>query len=148
MFTKGRFVAESFTSSYLGTLRARSSRACGLSALAILFLLAACTSGRIAAGRKSDAASAASRAKGNLLATSSPDATSHLSEKMLPAIRQELVVGKYTKAHQDLAMVVEHCGVALRRLPIISLFQASRSSPNPATRDGGVRHGSRRDLFN
>jgi hypothetical protein len=115
MFCKRRFAAEdiskkkaSFTSSCLATTRARGSRACRLSALPILFLLAACTSGRIAAGRKSDAASAGSRAKGNLPATSTPGAPSHVSEKMLPAIRQELVAGEYTKAHQDLAMVVEH----------------------------------------
>jgi len=114
MFSKGGLAAEDisrekerFPSSRLTRPRANGSGACTcrLSALAILVLLAACMSGCIAAGRKSGAASVARRANGN---PNTPGATGHQSGNMLATIRQELVVGEYTKAHQDLAMVAQH----------------------------------------
>jgi hypothetical protein len=118
MFNKRRRVGaegmsrkkERFTCSCLTRPRPKRQGVCAfrLPALAVLVVLAACMSGCIAAGRKSDAA--ARRPKGNASnksdsVTNTLGATSHPSEKMLAAIRQELVVGDYAKAHQDLEMV-------------------------------------------
>jgi hypothetical protein len=41
-------------------------------------------------------------------ATNAPSATGQPQENRLPAIRHELAVGEYTKAHQDLALVAQH----------------------------------------
>ncbi len=129
MFSKGGLAVrdvsrkkERFTSSWLTRPGANGSgpRACKLSALAILLLLAACASGCVAAGRKSGVASVPHLAKDNPgskkdnpgskseNATNTPATTSHQSEGMLATIRQELAVGNYTKAHQDLAVVAQH----------------------------------------
>jgi hypothetical protein len=113
MCTKGCLAAkevsgkkERLTSSGLTHLRANGSRSWGLSAVGILVLLGACTSGRIAAGHKSDAASVVRRTKANPAST--PIARGPQSEKILVTIRQELVDGEYSKAHQDLATLVQH----------------------------------------
>ena len=95
------------TSLGLKSSRGNGALSCGLSALGILVLLGACSSGRIAAGHKSDAASVVRRAKANP-ATSTPIATSPQSEKILVTIRQQLVEGEYAKAHQELATLVQH----------------------------------------
>jgi hypothetical protein len=87
--------------------RANGSSACALPALAILVLLAACSSGCVAAGRKSGVAFVGRRARRNP-ETNTPSATNHQSENLLATIRQELAAGEYTKAHQDLAMVAQH----------------------------------------
>jgi hypothetical protein len=41
--------------------------------------------------------------------TNTHSATGQPQEDRLPAIRHELAVGEYTKAHQDLALVAQHC---------------------------------------
>jgi hypothetical protein len=76
-------------------------------------LLAVCVNGCVALGLATGAASAAGHAGNNpgsesQTATNTPGATRQPQEYRLPAIRHELAVGEYTKAHQDLALVAQH----------------------------------------
>src|SRR5258708_14829144 len=78
-------------------------------------LLTVCLNGCFASGRAAGAASVSvvGHAGNNLgnksqTETNTPSATGQPQENRLPAIRRELAVGEYTKAHQDLALVVQH----------------------------------------
>ena len=76
-------------------------------------LLAVCVNGCVALGLATGAASAAGHAGNNpgsesQTATNTPGATGQPQKYRLPAIRHELAVGEYTKAHQDLALVAQH----------------------------------------
>jgi hypothetical protein len=75
-------------------------------------LLAVCVNGCAAMGLATGAASVARHTGNNQgksqTATNAPSATGQPQENRLPAIRHELAVGEYTKAHQDLALVAQH----------------------------------------
>ncbi len=75
-------------------------------------LLAVCVNGCAAMGLANGAASVARHAGNNQgksqTATNAHSATGQPQENRLPAIRHELAVGEYTKAHQDLALVAQH----------------------------------------
>jgi hypothetical protein len=95
--------------------RTRGAKAgvCELSGLGILMLLAVCVNGCAAPGLATGAASVAGHAGGSLgaksqTATNTPSATGQPQENGLPAIRHELAVGEYTKAHQGLVLVAQH----------------------------------------
>ena len=76
-------------------------------------LLAVCVNGCVVTGLATGASSVAGHAASDLAsksqtATNTPSATGQPQEDRLPAIRHELAVGEYTKAHQDLALVAHY----------------------------------------
>jgi hypothetical protein len=76
-------------------------------------LLAFCINGCVVTGLATGASSVAGHAASDLgsksqTATNTPSATGQPQENRLPAIRHELAIGEYTKAHQDLALVAHY----------------------------------------